>query len=209
MMTGLLFLFHIGRRHCSVFTTAIKGSNDIKCGREQPHISREIADMVKQCPTCAKDASQWREPLKVSPLPEYPWQVIGTDLFEFKRVHYILVVDYFSRYPEIIKLRITTSAAIIVALKTILSRHGIPETIRSDSGPQYSSKDLVRTNAMQHVTSSPLYPQSNGQIERAIQTVKRLLRNGADLCMALLCYRAKPLPWCDFSPTELLMGRRI
>ena len=62
---------------------------------------------------------------------------------------------------------------------------------------------------MQHVTSSPLYPQSNGQVERTVQTVKRLLRNAADPCMALLCYRATPLPWCDFSPAELLMGRRI
>ena len=107
-----------------------------------PHISREIADMVKLCPTCAKDASQRREPLKVSPLPEYPWQVIGTDLFEFRGEHYILVVDYFSRYPEIIKLRTTTSAAIIVALKTILSRHGIPETIRSDNGLSILPKSL-------------------------------------------------------------------
>ena len=56
---------------------------------------------------------------------------------------------------------------------------------------------------------STLYHQSNGQMERAIQTVKRLLRNGADPCMPLLCYRAKPLPWCDFSQAKLLMGRRI
>ena len=48
----------------------------------------------------------------------------------------------FSRYPEVVKLTSTTSAAIITALKAILSRHGIPEVIRSDNGPQYASQEF-------------------------------------------------------------------
>ena len=27
--------------------------------------------------------------------------------------------------------------------------------------------------------------------------------------MALLSFRATPIPWCSFSPAELLMGRRV
>ena len=44
-----------------------------------------------------------KEPLMILQLQEYPWQVVRTDLFEIDGVHYLLTVDYFSRYPEVIK----------------------------------------------------------------------------------------------------------
>jgi len=59
------------------------------------------------------------------------------------------------------------------------------------------------------VTSSPLYPQSNGLADRTIKTVKMLLRDSADPYMALLSFRSTPIPQCQFSPAELLMGRRL
>ena len=57
-------------------------------------------------------------------LPDYPWQVVGTDLFEIKGVHYLITVDYFSRYQEVNKLTTTTSSAVITALKGVFSKHG-------------------------------------------------------------------------------------
>ncbi len=139
--------------------------------------------MVKQCPTCARDYSP-----------------------------YLVVVDYFSRYPEIQKLSSTTSHNIIKALKTIFSRFGIPETVISDNGPQYASHEFTEfaeAYDFSHVTSSPLFAQSNGQAERTVQTVKKLLKGSKDPHMALLAYRSTPFPWCNLSPSELLMGRRL
>ena len=51
---------------------------------------------------------------------KYPWQVVGTDFFELDRKQYLVVVDYFSRYPEIVKMNSITSACTIAALKTFL-----------------------------------------------------------------------------------------
>lgn len=123
-----------------------------------------------------------------------------------------LTVDYFSRYPEVQQLKTTTSIAVISALKAVFSRHGIPEVVRSDNGPQFSSQEFARfarAYEFKHVTSSPRFPQSNGQVERMVQTVKRLLKRSEDQYLALLSYRATPLPWCDLSPSELSMGRRV
>ena len=47
-----------------------------------PGASTEIAQRVENCAKCAKVATQRKEPLISSPTPDYPWQVVGSDLFE-------------------------------------------------------------------------------------------------------------------------------
>jgi len=51
-------------------------------------------------------------------------------------------------------------------------------------------------------------PKKDGKV-RMVKTVKKLLSSSSDMHMALLSYRATPLPWCNLSPAELLMGRRL
>ena len=113
-------------------------------------------------------------------------------------MNYLLVVDYFSRYPVVIKLgNITTSTAVISALKSIFSQFGIPETVMSDNGPQYASQefcDFSHSYNFSHITNNPYYPQSNGLAERGVRTVKQLLTDSSDVRMALLNYRSTPLP---------------
>ena len=77
-----------------------------------------------------------------SPLPEYPWQSIAADIFSLKGTEYLVVVDYFSRYPEVIQLRSTTSHGVINSLKVIFARHGVPKNLKTDNGPQFSSLEL-------------------------------------------------------------------
>ena len=60
---------------------------------------------------------------------------------------------------------------------------------------------------LHHITNSPTFLQSNGQVERAIQTAKKLLRQSDDPYTALLTYRSTSIRWCNLSPAELLMGR--
>ena len=94
-------------------------------------ISRQVEQMIQSCHTCARDVNYRKEPLMPTKLPEFPWQVVGSEL---KGVQYILIVDYFSRYPEVVKMSTTTSTAFIAAMKLIFSRHGLPEVLRSDNG---------------------------------------------------------------------------
>jgi len=160
-----------------------------------PGLSKQISDLVKCCPECAKEFTPNKEPLIPTALPEYPWQKVGSDLFTLQGVQYLVVVDYFSRYPEVVKLPTTTSQSVIKALKSMFARFGIPEIVVSDNGPQYSSQefaDFAKAYNFCHTTSSPHYPQSNGQAERTVKTVKKLLRDSTDPCLSLLSYRATP-----------------
>ena len=134
--------------------------------------------------------------------------MVGVDLFELNKVNYLLLVDYFSRYPEVIKLSATTSAAVINVM-SIFARHGIPETVRSDNGPQFSAEEFTRFSnsfGFQHVTSSPRYPQSNGQVERMVQTVKKMIQKSDDPYLAIMSYLSNPSPVVQSEPSWVADG---
>ena len=108
-----------------------------------------------------------------------------------------------------------TAKHVINHCKSQFSRHEIPNTLISDNGPQFSSHEFqqfVKQYQIDHHTSSPYHPQSNGMAEKVVQTVKRLMtkarQDGNDPYLALLEYRNAP--WSDTlgSPAQRLMGRR-
>ena len=81
----------------------------------------------------------------------------------------------------------------------------------SINGPQYAaetSRQFADKYGFIHVTSSPRYPQSNGEAEWAVQTVKNILRKNEDPYLALLAYRNSPLA-NGYSPAQLLMCRQL
>ena len=89
------------------------------------------------------------------------------------------------------------------------------DTLMSDNGPQYTSaefKSFVTSYGIQHITSSPLYSQSNGLAEKAVQTVKNLFKkckeSGDDVYLSLLDLRNTLRDETIGSPMQRLMGRR-
>ncbi len=180
-----------------------------------PGMNGEISDMVSKCPICLENRSaQQKEPLLQHEMPSRPWQKLGSDLFELNGKAYILLIDYYSKYTEYTELENTRSATVIKWLKEQFARHGIPDILVSDNGPQYSSSDFAdfaNCYGFKHVTSSPTYAQSNGMAERAVQTLKNILKKaaqaGEDPYIAVLEWRNTPIENIG-TPTQLLMGRR-
>ena len=79
-----------------------------------------------------------------------------------------MTVDYYSSSDN---LETTDSRTVINKLKMQFSRHGIPEIVISDGGPQYDSAEFTKFAKdwhFQHITSSPRNSQSNGKIESAV-----------------------------------------
>uniref|UniRef100_A0A1A8CXN4 Gypsy retrotransposon integrase-like protein 1 n=1 Tax=Nothobranchius kadleci TaxID=1051664 RepID=A0A1A8CXN4_NOTKA len=217
LLKGTRLVIPTAMRH-SVLIALHEGHQGMSRCRERaretvwwPGLSGQINDLVKNCTICIKERTNPVEPLMPSQLPERPWQKVGADLFTFNNSNYVLLVDYYSKFVEIAKLTPTRSEDVIVHLKSIFSRHGIPELLYSDNGPQFSSqqfKDFAAAYGFMHVTSSPGFAQSNGEAERHVQTVKSLLKKAKDPYLALLAYRATPLA-NGYSPAQLLMGRRL
>ncbi len=181
-----------------------------------PGMNGDIVRLVQQCEACcAYRHRQQSEPLLPPPVAVRPWQKVATDLFEFEKAHYIVIVDYYSNYPEVVKLSSQSSQAVINVMKATFARHGIPEEVMSDNGPCYAGSEFAQFAkdwGFLHTTSSPRYPQSNGLAERTVQTIKNIMRKcsvgGEDPHIGLLAYRSSPLD-NGFTPAHLLMGRRI
>ncbi len=129
-----------------------------------PGLSSQIRELVLRCRECCKERLNAKEPLMPTRLPERPWQRVGADLFS--------LVDYYSHFVEVAQLSPTRSTDVIVHLKSMFARHGIPETFVSNNGPQFSGaamKAFASDYGFDHVTSSPKFPQSNGEAERTVQ----------------------------------------
>ena len=126
-----------------------------------PGMNSQIEELVSNCSTCLHHANaNQREPLHPHEIPSRPWQKVGTDLFDWNGKPHLIVVDYYSRYPEVSEFRNTKARTVINKTKSIFSRHGIPESVVSDNGPQYSSeeyKQFAKDYNFIHNTISPRF----------------------------------------------------
>lgn len=181
-----------------------------------PGMNRDIESLISRCVTCQKYRNkQIKEPMVIAETPTAPWHKVGMDLFHAKGKDYLVVIDYYSNFPEMALLSNLSSSCVITHVKSIFARHGIPYMVMSDNGPCFSSREwqkFAEQYDFKHVTSSPLYPQSNGKAEKGVHILKQLLKKAADSdsdpYLALLSYRTSPLE-CGLSPAELLMNRKL
>lgn len=140
---------------------------------------------------------------------------VGADLCQFDDRTLLVIVDYYSNFIEVARLRTVTSNIVIRELKEIFARHGVPDTLVTDNGTQFTAAEFVLFKKMwgfEHITSSPNYPQSNGKAENAVRTIKILfskcrLSNQCEF-LALLNWRNTPSEGMLTSPAQRLMGRR-
>ncbi|KAL7852894.1 hypothetical protein SRHO_G00186790 [Serrasalmus rhombeus] len=181
-----------------------------------PGINEDIENMVGKCETCNKyQRKQAREPMMIPDLPIAPWEKVGTDLFHCNGKDYLLVIDYYSNFPEIALLSSTTASTVIMHVKSIFARYGIPKTVVSDNGPCYNCKEwqqFASHYGFNHVPSSPQHAQANGKAEKGVHILKQILKkttdSKSDPYLALLSYRAAPLE-CGLSPSRTVNEPQI
>ena len=168
---------------------------------------QDLQRISDECESCQKYArAPWKPAPTVRTQPTRPWEHIAADLFQLDNKTYLLIADYFTKYPIIHQLPYGSSAATVVQkMKQSFSLLGIPTHVFTDNGPQFSApafEHFSNTWEFTHITSSPYYPQSNGFIERQVQNVNNVIKkNTADLDLAMLTLRQTPIS--DQSPSPL------
>ena len=147
-------------------------------------------------------------------IPLFPWTKLATDIFHFEGDSYLVLVDYTSHFPIVCKLKSMTTQHIADHIKQIFAKYGWPNTIVSDNRSCYASetfKELMKEYQVNHITSLPHYPQSNGLAEKYVQIIKNLFHKakeeGQDLHKCLMIYRNTPLSSHLQSPMQILSSR--
>ena len=188
-----------------------------------PGMDSQIQEWVQKCSRCQQAA---KAPPRHEPIPweqpRGPWSRLHIDFAgPLDGVSYFVLVDAYSKWPEVVPLSHATSSSTTSTLRRIFSVHGIPDVIVSDNGTQFASalfSEFCRSLNIQHIHSPPYHPQSNGQAERFVDTFKRaLLKSRGEgktediLQEFLLAYRTTPSPTVPEgrTPAEALMGRKL
>ena len=210
-MIQLLHTGHLGLDKCL---------NRAKQSMYWPGLYKELKELVTNCTTCLKFSS--KKPNYVSikqharhKIPVNPWSKLASDIFHFEGNSYLLIIDYTSRFPIIRKLSSMTGKAIAHHTEAIFAEYRWPNTLVTDNGPCYASKEfqkLMEFMSINHITGSPHYPQSNGLAEKFLGIMKNLLykakKEGQSPCRALMVYRNTPLCGSLQSPMQILQDRQ-
>ena len=196
------YLHRLHKGHLSVSKTQENAKEHLYW----PGMDADISDYNKRCQECIKRSRMPKEPLQPHDIPTGPWLKLGMDYFNFNGTSYVLVSDYFSKFPYMFKVK-TSFLSLRDHLINLFAIEGYLDEIVMDNGPPFSSQDFNRFLSklgITHTTSSPHYPRSNGSVERMVQMVKTLLsKNSNTWSFQEVLQEVTGLP----SPAEIPHGR--
>lgn len=189
-----------------------------------PGLSKDIEILAGSCENCAVYKSnppiakieQW-------PWPDKVWDRIHIDFMgPYLNKQFLIIIDAHSKWVEVFLLNKITSKATIEILRSVFARFGLPSKLVSDNARTFCSvefEDFLSNNNIEHLTSPPFHPASNGAAENAVKTVKSALRNALGkksnidinkiLCNFLFDFRNTPHCTTGVSPAYLMFGRNL
>ena len=186
-----------------------------------PGIDNDIEKTVRLCNSC----QEYRNNVPKSTIhhweqPPYEWSRLNIDFAgPFHGKYFLIIVDAFSKWIEAKMVSSTSTDVVVRELRFLFATHGLPDTIVSDNGTAFTSREFKRfcaDNLISHVRSPVYHPQSNGEAERAVQTTKNFLKKihgkgdwNKELARFLLNSRTTPSATTGQAPCDLLMKRSL
>lgn len=182
-----------------------------------PCMTNDLKEKVGNCIICEKfKRSNQKEPLLQDSLPDYPFQKVSTDIFEYGGHDWLVIIDAFSGWICCDQLQDKTMASVCKLFDKFFNSYGYPTEIRSDNVP-FNSLECDRYANRNNISlqySSPRYPQSNGLAEKAVAIAKNILKrcyevgNLGEYQYHILEYNTTPIASMQMSPSQLFFGRQ-
>ncbi len=193
-----------------------------------PKMRTDIAAWCRDCVACqqSKVTKQPRTSVQPIHIPERRFSHVHVDLVgplpasEEGYLYIFTIIDRTTRWLEAVPLKGISAASCIEAFMSHwMTRSGVPRTITSDRGAQFSSaawSSFCSKLGMQHCMTTAYHPQANGIVERAHRQLKASLRaRGANtnwpshLPWVLLGLHASPKEVSGFSSAEAVYGQQL
>ncbi|XP_055542779.1 uncharacterized protein K02A2.6-like [Wyeomyia smithii] len=132
-------------------------------------MSDQVANYIRNCEICMEfSGNQSKPPMTTHQIPQYPFQRVNIDLGEIKtgdkKLTLMVTADSYSDFVEVDFLNDTKTRTIVTACKRNFARHGSPEVVVTDNGPQFDNNEWTSFACkwdFVHVTSSPYHAQGN------------------------------------------------
>lgn len=147
-----------------------------------PKMKDQITKFINECTVCGQakyDRNPIRPHFNVVPPATKPFQVIHMDLFTVQGEKYVTLIDVFTKYGQAYHLRDGTAVSILQALLQYCTHHGVPLTIITDNGTEFTNQlfsEFTRLHKIIHHRVLAHSPNSNGNVERFHSTLLEHLR---------------------------------
>jgi len=184
---------------------------------------------VKSCDLCAKYKTHGKKPRAA--LKDYrvgiPMERVCIDIAgaypesEGGNKYALVVTDWFTKYVEIYPMPDMTAATVARTLtREFFSRYGVPTILHSDQGKNFESNlfaDMCTLLGIEKTRTTPFRPQSDGQSERNIKTLIRMVAMTArhqsewdeHLPFLSMAYRSTPHESSGITPNFMMFGREL
>ena len=179
-------------------------------------LNSQIREMIDSCDICntfkASNPVQVIKPVD-SEACAYPMSHLCLDIFSYQNNDYLSLVDRYSGFSWVYKLRSTTSTAIIKVLDLIFLEQGLPAFIQLDNGTNFDSsefKNHCEKFSIKLIYDSPYNKRAAGMAERYCGIHKALLKkseNFQDFLLRLREHRNTPRSDGNCSPAQLFLAR--
>ncbi|PAA60150.1 hypothetical protein BOX15_Mlig025062g1 [Macrostomum lignano] len=186
-----------------------------------PSVDADIQQRAKACKDCQQQKDHAKSEWIPWPQETEKWSRVHIDYAgPFNNGKYcLIIIDAYSKWAEVHLMSSTTTEETILRLRRTFAQEGVPLTLVSDNGPQFTSKHMenwLQSIGCKHILTPPYHPRSNGQAERFVRDLKSHLRAAQqESCMQanidrfLLQYRNAKHAATGKSPAEMMRGHLL
>lgn len=189
----------------------------------------DIKKLINSCPSCQINKTSHKPgkaPMEITTTSEFPFQRLSLDVVgplpitENGNRFILTMQDDLTKYSYAVPIPDHEAKTIADKFLTFITLFGIPESILTDQGSDFTSnlfKEVNKLFKIRHILSSPYHPQTQGALERSHLTLKDYLKHYIHsqqtdwdnyISLAMFTYNTHFHKATNFTPFELIFGRK-